>query len=77
MTFSHSYLPPDVIKNRIMSQPDKRPLQFPSIASCFKQTYAKEGIRGFYRGFLPCILRSFPANGCALLAFDTVMRLLD
>ena len=66
-----------MIKNRIMSQPDSRPLQYPSIVSCARQIYRAEAVRGFYRGFLPCILRSFPANGCALLAFDTAMRVLQ
>jgi solute carrier family 25 carnitine/acylcarnitine transporter 20/29 len=39
--------------------------------------YRLEGIRGFYRGFLPCILRSFPTNGAALFVFDHAMRMLS
>ncbi|CAJ0927491.1 2934_t:CDS:1, partial [Entrophospora sp. SA101] len=34
------------------------------------------GINGFYRGFIPCILRSFPANACAIVAFESTMRFL-
>ncbi len=34
----------------------------------------KSGVRGFTRGFLPTILRAFPANAAAFTAFDTTMR---
>ena len=34
------------------------------------------GIGGFWRGFTPCILRAFPANAMALVAFEGVMRWL-
>ena len=34
------------------------------------------GIKGFWRGFAPCFLRAFPANGMALVAFEGVMRWL-
>ncbi len=37
-----------------------------------RQVYARGGVKAFYRGFLPCMLRSFPANA-ALLA--TVFQL--
>ena len=32
------------------------------------------GVRGFWRGFVPCFLRAFPANAMALVAFEGVMR---
>ncbi|KAF8417849.1 mitochondrial carrier domain-containing protein [Tirmania nivea] len=34
------------------------------------------GWRGFWRGFMPCFLRAFPANACAIVAFEGVMRTL-
>ena len=34
------------------------------------------GWRGFWRGFLPCFLRAFPANAMALVTFEGVMRVL-
>ncbi|KAJ1557330.1 hypothetical protein HK405_000215, partial [Cladochytrium tenue] len=30
------------------------------------------GLAGFYRGFVPCFLRSFPTNGAAILVFESV-----
>lgn len=29
-----------------------------------------------WRGFVPCFLRAFPANACALVAFEGIMRTL-
>ncbi|KAF0444019.1 mitochondrial carrier [Gigaspora margarita] len=69
-------MPFDTIKNRFMTQPDVKPLRFPNIWSCATFIYQTEGIRGFYKGFIPCILRSFPTNASAILAFETTMRLL-
>jgi len=34
------------------------------------------GWKGYWRGFVPCFLRAFPANACALVAFEGVMRAL-
>ncbi|KAJ9069784.1 hypothetical protein DSO57_1015088 [Entomophthora muscae] len=63
--------PSDVVKNRIMSQPiGPGPLQYPSVVATFKIIYQQGGLRGFYRGFLPAILRSFPTNGAALLVYE-------
>ena len=36
----------------------------------------ESGFRGYWRGFVPCFLRAFPANGLALVAFEGVMRAL-
>ncbi|KAG9287434.1 hypothetical protein G9A89_023806 [Geosiphon pyriformis] len=75
-TFWIISFPFDVVKNRIMTQPDVKPLRFPSLASCVKYLYQTEGFSGFYRGFTPCILRSFPTNASAIFAFETTMRFL-
>jgi Mitochondrial carrier protein len=40
-----------------------------------KEVYESDkGMRGFYRGFTPCLLRSFPTNGAAILMYETVSR---
>jgi solute carrier family 25 carnitine/acylcarnitine transporter 20/29 len=38
--------------------------------------YKSGGVRGYFRGFLPCFVRAFPANAMALVAFEAVMRSL-
>lgn len=69
--------PTDVIKNRIMSQEDSRPLKYETITKCAKSIYLNEGgYRAFYRGFAPCLLRAFPTNASALFIFDLCMKLM-
>lgn len=58
----------------MMTQPDTRPPRFPTVQSCFRHVMAMEGWRGFYRGFVPCFLRSFPTNGAAIFVMDSIMR---
>ncbi|KAJ3241758.1 hypothetical protein HDU81_010402 [Chytriomyces hyalinus] len=77
-TFWTISYPADVIKNRMMAQKDPgrgaKPSdwKYPSIRSCASQIFRTEGIKGFYRGFVPCFLRSFPTNGAAILVFETI-----
>ena len=41
-----------------------------------RDIWVKERVRGYWRGFVPCFLRAFPANAMALLVFEGVMRAL-
>ncbi|KAI5303739.1 hypothetical protein KEM56_007237 [Ascosphaera pollenicola] len=34
------------------------------------------GFKAYWRGFVPCFLRAFPANATALVAFEAIMRAL-
>merc|ERR1711964_171507 len=45
-------------------------------ASAAKTVYKENGVKGYWRGFVPCFLRAFPANAMALVAFEGVMRAL-
>lgn len=73
--------PSDVVKQRIMTDPlggslgdgDRR---FPRWKDAAKEILRRDGVRGYWRGFLPCFLRAFPANAMALVAFESVMRAL-
>ncbi|KAI9470656.1 MAG: hypothetical protein EXX96DRAFT_490893, partial [Benjaminiella poitrasii] len=69
--------PADMVKNRYMTQPDISPKKFPTPTSVAKFVYQTEGLRGFYRGFLPSFLRAFPTNASAVFMFELVMRLLN
>lgn len=46
------------------------------ITRVVKGVYAKEGFRGFWKGFGPCIIRSFPANAATILVYNSVKSLL-
>src|SRR5205814_120358 len=73
--------PSDVVKQRIMTDPLAGGLgdgvrRFPNWKSAALTVYRENGVRGYWRGFLPCFLRAFPANAVALVAFEGVMRAL-
>ncbi|KAL7901702.1 mitochondrial carrier domain-containing protein [Trichoderma sp. SZMC 28014] len=73
--------PSDLVKQRIMTDPlggglgdgDRRFAKWRDAAAT---VYRESGWRGYWRGFLPCFLRAFPANAMALVAFEGVMRTL-
>jgi solute carrier family 25 (mitochondrial carnitine/acylcarnitine transporter), member 20/29 len=72
-TFWMVAFPFDVIKNRMMTRPKLNP-DYTTITSCLKFVLKKEGIRGFYRGFLPGLLRSFPTNASAIFVFESMTK---
>ncbi|KAF5127556.1 Mitochondrial substrate carrier family protein L [Metarhizium anisopliae] len=73
--------PSDLVKQRIMTDPLGGGLgdgerRFPRWKNAAVAVYRESGWRGYWRGFLPCFLRAFPANAMALVAFEGVMRSL-
>ncbi|KAH7026206.1 mitochondrial carrier domain-containing protein [Microdochium trichocladiopsis] len=78
--------PSDVVKQRIMTDPLGGGLgdgesRFGkgrgAWARAARAVYRDAGgWRGFWRGFVPCFLRAFPANAMALLTFEGIMRTL-
>lgn len=71
--------PSDVVKQRIMTDPLGGALRdgerrFPRWKDAAKEIWRRDGPKGFWRGFVPCFLRAFPANSVALVAFEGVMR---
>ncbi|BCS00531.1 putative mitochondrial carrier protein [Aspergillus luchuensis] len=73
--------PSDVVKQRLMTDPmggalgdGQRKFQWWKDAAV--AVYRERGWRGYWRGFVPCFLRAFPANAMALVAFEGVMRWL-
>lgn len=73
--------PSDVVKQRIMTDPlggrlNDGERRFKSWWQAAKAVGIQNGWRGYWRGFVPCFLRAFPANAMALVAFEGVMRAL-
>lgn len=73
--------PSDVVKQRIMTDPLAGGLndgvrKFPNWRTAATAVYRENGWKGYWRGFVPCFLRAFPANAMALVAFEGVMRAL-
>lgn len=63
------FYPLDLAKSAIQSDhPDKSKRRFKGIVDVYQQLYTHEGgIKRFYKGFTPCLMRSIPANAALLL----------
>ncbi|KAH7132310.1 mitochondrial carrier domain-containing protein [Dendryphion nanum] len=68
--------PSDVVKQRIMTDPLGPGRKFPRWRDAARAVWRENGFKGYWRGFVPCFLRAFPANAMALVAFESVMRAL-
>jgi len=44
------------------------------VAAVAQQIMAKEGIRGFYKGLVPVLVRAFPANAACFLGYETAAK---
>jgi solute carrier family 25 carnitine/acylcarnitine transporter 20/29 len=64
--------PFDVVKAKMM-MPQARSL---GLVACARDVYAKDGLRGFTRGFSPTAIRAFPANAAAFFAFEAASQAL-
>ena len=68
--------PADHIKTRMQGDTPVRAIRaFPTIAATLRHVLATEGLRGLYRGFVPCIVRAGPANACAWAGYEYTVRL--
>jgi solute carrier family 25 carnitine/acylcarnitine transporter 20/29 len=65
-------LPFDIVKSRLMAEGSAHagPLD------CARALLREAGVRGFYKGWQPAMLRAFPANAAAFFSFDATMRAL-
>lgn len=68
--------PIDAIKSKIQGDSLSNP-QYRTMVGTAKSIMKADGITGFYRGFVPCMLRAFPVNAVTFLAFEVVMKVLD
>jgi solute carrier family 25 carnitine/acylcarnitine transporter 20/29 len=70
------FYPIDVVKGTLQADSylrDQR--KYSGFMDAAKQVYARSGVKGFYRGFTPCILRSFPANAAMLVTVFQLQNL--
>ncbi|KAK9465866.1 mitochondrial carrier domain-containing protein [Lipomyces arxii] len=70
-----SAYPFDVVKSKMQTDsidPAKR--RYVSMADGFKQTFREFGLKGFFRGFGPTMLRAAPVNASTFCAFEFAMR---
>ncbi|KAG0165366.1 hypothetical protein DFQ28_005510 [Apophysomyces sp. BC1034] len=67
--------PLDVVKSIVQNQEESPRGLY--VTRMLRQIYAKDGIRGLFRGISPTILRSIPAAGATFTAYELSMRALQ
>lgn len=70
-----SVYPVDFVKSRIQTDDLDNP-KYKNVRDVIKKTFKAEGIKGFFKGFTPTILRAAPANAATFYAFELAMRAL-
>lgn len=61
--------PFDTVKVRLQSQPDHLPLQYTGPLDCFRQSLAKDGFRGLYRGISAPLVGAAAETSCLFFAY--------
>jgi len=65
-------LPADAIKTRQQLFPDEG-----SVADSARRIIKRQGLRGFYHGLIPVVLRAFPSNAALFWGVDVTKKFLD
>lgn len=68
--------PFDTVKVRLQSQPDNMPPQFKGPFDCFRQTFQKEGLTGFYRGISSPIVGAALENASLFLTYNAAQNFI-
>lgn len=50
---------------------------YKGMSDVFMKTYQKEGVRGFYKGLLPNLLKVVPAASITYLVYEAMKNTLD
>lgn len=77
MAYWASTFPFDVVKSTIQTDATKlSERKYKGWVDCFKAIHQQLGWKGFFRGFAPCMVRSFPANATCFLAYEYANKLM-
>ena len=64
--------PIDTVKSRLQAVADRQ-----TIREVVRYLYSRRGVRAFFPGLVPALLRSLPANAAATLAWESMRLALD
>ena len=67
-------LPVDVAKSRFQTAPEGT---YKGLLDVYKELIKADGIRAFYKGFTPVIIRAFPSNAACFLGYEVAMKALN
>lgn len=68
--------PTDLIRRRLQIQDDfdSNIPKYKGIRDCIRKIYKTDGMKGFYRGLIPCYLKIFPSMAIQFWCFDTLSK---
>ena len=66
--------PFDYVKTLMQTDNLQNP-KYKSTLQCFRDSYTAHGARGFFKGYLICMMRSFPVNAAAIVTYRTMQHL--
>lgn len=75
MAYHTATYPFDVVKTRIQIQTGPTPI-YRGTLHCFSVLYNQGGTAALFRGFVPTVIRSFPANAVGFLVYELTLRFL-
>eukprot|EP01135_Chromosphaera_perkinsii_P009699 Nk52_evm25s1837 gene=Nk52_evmTU25s1837 len=67
-------IPADVVKSRIQIAEAGT---YSGVIDCTQKLIKAEGVGALYKGFVPVMVRAFPANAACFLGFEMTLRLLN
>jgi solute carrier family 25 carnitine/acylcarnitine transporter 20/29 len=69
--------PFDVVKSKMQSDGFGEKMKYKSMCDCFTQTYRLEGLRGFWKGIGPTLLRAMPVSAGTFAVVEMTMRAIS
>jgi len=68
-----SCYPMDLLKTKLQTENFENP-RFKGLWDVIRGTYKEAGLKGFFKGFVPCLTRAVPVNGGILVVFEMFER---
>ncbi|KAI0409273.1 mitochondrial carrier domain-containing protein [Xylaria palmicola] len=69
--------PFDVVKSKMQTDGFGPDMRYRSMRDCFAQTWRAEGMRGFWKGIGPTLLRAMPVSAGTFAVVEATMRALS
>jgi solute carrier family 25 (mitochondrial carnitine/acylcarnitine transporter), member 20/29 len=69
--------PFDVVKSKMQSDGFGEKMRYKGMNDCFRQTYRSEGLRGFWKGIGPTLLRAMPVSAGTFAVVELTMRAIN
>ena len=71
-----SSYPLDVVKSKMQSDGFGKGQRYKGTLDCFGQVWREGGLRGFWRGLGPTLVRAMPVSAGTFAVVEVVMRML-